>query len=394
MLRDKKGNWAFFGLAAGVFIASGIILANLLLNTPTFDQVGDTAKTVLRNVEKQQESYLDLDQKVDGASKKAAQQTAEENGLVNKKPCKQLGYEVIGQDCELSLMKTFKDNLESEIADVERNIQGQTEPVRLKTQISDAWTISYQSETSILYKVSSTIQKDTDKQKTGTTAFGDPIVSVNDIPNVKCDTDSCTAYEKPCAVKPALYNKLQQLSDYAEKHGLTIRIRSSTRTEKMQRFFYDSQHHCQQTKNQICKNEDSSQECNKKYISYLESQDLDNKRLCNPRGTCTPACNPTIEGPSGETKLNKGCTHMTGNAVDIGLKDGDRLINKEPELQDPMRRTLCDLGFVNYYEEVWHYEYNSESWKQIKSKDELDCAYADGNKDWSSVPPLHEVMES
>ena len=396
MLTKKKANEAFFGLALGIFIAAGIILVNLSMNQPNVDFVGETAQTVLANSEKQQRSFLYVDQAVDDAALQAAQHVFNADGFTDKANCKQLGYTVINESCQQDLQTTFTDELRKNLEIAGQNIPDQPDQISLASTLDEStWQISYESESSLLYTVDSQISTNQDRsEQVGQTAWGEPIVSVNDISNVQCDTgQSCTGYQKQCAVKPGVYDKLQDLSEYAAEHGLTVNVRSTTRTEEMQRFFAEEQAYCERTKPEICDADASDQECAQTYREHLDSNNMDNRLACNTAGTCSPACDPTTTTETGQEVLNKGCTHMTGNAIDIGLQRQDgTLINNDPDLRDPMRKALCDLGFINNYDEIWHYEYRSPQWRNIRQNNPQGCAYNDGDKDWSQVTPLHEVI--
>jgi hypothetical protein len=394
---NKKANEAFFGLAIGVFIAAGIILVNLNMNQPNVKYVGETAQTVLANTERQQNSFFVLDQAVDQAARQAAQQVFQSNGFPSQANCSQLGYTVEEKGCDQNITRVFKDRLQENLAVAGQNIPEQPRTVTITPNIDfNNWRISYQSQTSLLYTVESRVSTNTQQpNQAGQTAWGEPVVSVTDIPNVECDTGkSCTGYKKQCAVKPSVYNKLQDLAEYAETHSLTVRVRTTTRTEEMQRFFAESQAYCKSVKDDICGDDLNEEQCAQKYRERLQANDMDNRLACNPAGTCTPACDPTTTTDTGQEILNKGCTHMTGNAIDIGLRRPDgSLINNDPDLKDPMRKTLCNIGFINNYDEVWHYEYQSPLWRQLRQSDEKRCAYNVNGKDWSTIPPLHEAMK-
>jgi D-alanyl-D-alanine dipeptidase len=393
---NKKANEAFFVLAVGVFIAAGIILVNLGMNQPNVDYVGETAQTVLANTERQQTSFLALDQAVDQATRQAAQQVFQSNGFPSQTNCSQLGYTVADSNCEQNITQVFQDRLQQNLATAGQTVPDQPRTVTITPDIDfNTWTIGYQSQTSLLYTVESQVSTNTQQPNpAGQTAWGEPVVSVTDIPNVECDTgQSCTGYQKQCAVKPSVYNKLQDLAEYAEDHGLTVRVRSTTRTEEMQRFFAESQAYCQSVKDNICGDDLTDEQCAQKYRERLQSNNMDNRLACNPAGTCTPACDPTTTTDAGQEILNKGCTHMTGNAVDIGLRrPSGSLINNDADLKDPMRKTLCNIGFINNYDEIWHYEYQSPRWRQLRQSDEQRCAYNVNGKDWSTIAPLHEAM--
>lgn len=392
----RKANLAFFGLAFGIFIAVSIILFNLQSAEPNVDYVGQTANTVLENVEQQQQSFLDLDQRMESAMQQAAKQTVLQNGIKNPGKCQKVGYNVLGGGCEFAPKDVFDETFEDSVQNLGRSIKGlEDENVPLSTG-RDGWTVSVDSETGMLFTVDS-VRKVSESQQIGTTAFGEPVVSIQDIDNVQCDdSKSCTGFQKQCAVEGPVYNQLEKFAAYAEKHDLSVFVRSTTRSVKMQQYFEDAQQFCQRRKAslQACDNgTDNTADCRNAYKKQIQgSQRAEENDACNSDGTCNPACDPRVNG-----RLNKGCTHITGNAIDIGVYDGaigeGDLINKDPDLQRSMRRTLCEFGFVNYYPEIWHYEYKSPRWKELQRKDSTECTYAGGTQvDWASVPLLHEKI--
>ena len=265
---NRKANWAFFGLAFGVFVASGIILFNMAQSEPNVEYVGQTANIILDNTEKQQNSFLRIDHNVDIIAENAVKQTARKNGINGTEKCKELGYKVLDKGCEQDITQVLNENVESGLDTISSNLP-HIQNLEISHQLNQDGTISYQSQSALTFTVEreSTIPTNTEKQ--GTTPFGEPLVSLTDLPRIECEKSSCTGYEKQCAVKPNVYNQLKKLSNYLEKHGYRAEITSSTRTLEMQKFFFDMNQYCNQVKENRCSGDKDKRACRKKYRQVL-----------------------------------------------------------------------------------------------------------------------------
>ena len=392
---NRRGNWAFFGLTLGVFVAAGIILINLNQASPNVEFIGETAATVLQNAEKQQTSFLQIDQKMDRAARSAAKRAVNKDFIKNETGCRQLGYRIIETNCEQAPRKVFKEILDDELSIVSNQLPDHPD-LTLSSTVTDDWQISYESSTGLTYTIDEQTKLPTPETTSGKTAFGEATVSVTDLPATTCEKQSCTGYTKQC--KPTVYDQLEDVADYAEQHGYQLIIESSTRTVEMQKFFYDQSQYCEEVKKQRCNintdnpsidtlNQDS---CRQKYIDVLQDNEQDNRLACRPNGKCAKACNPFVK-INGERQPNPGCTHMTGNAVDINLLvDGQKITDQENGVK-MLRRTMCEFGFVGLHTEPWHYEYGSKNWKELRSADQLKCKYGGGpTRDWEQIPMIHE----
>ena len=64
------------------------------------------------------------------------------------------------------------------------------------------------------------------------------------------------------------------------------------------------------------------------------------------------------------------------------VQKGTDLSSQEKSFLDYRRllfHTLIDVGFVNYPEEWWHFDYGNQWWASIKNKEEAKFGYIDSS---------------
>lgn len=115
------------------------------------------------------------------------------------------------------------------------------------------------------------------------------------------------------------------------------------------------------------------------YRSYDIQKDLyDTNRNPDTGAIDPPTCNP-----GDPDNPNKGCTHLQGAAIDIGISKGD-VYNENTRLGSAREDFMCPLGWLRYKGEDWHFEYGSTNWDAAQEYvDEENnirpCSYLWGN---------------
>jgi len=109
---------------------------------------------------------------------------------------------------------------------------------------------------------------------------------------------------------------------------------------------------------------------NKLYVSYGYRDAINQIRLwkCNWNMDNSKACSPNpLNGVSG---IYQRCSHLSGSAIDIQLRDssGNQLDS------NLLRPIMFEHGWVRYTGEDWHFEYKSPLWYDFRDNCELAVA--------------------
>jgi hypothetical protein len=159
---------------------------------------------------------------------------------------------------------------------------------------------------------------------------GRELVRIENIPQITCD-ESATVVGKICAADALLVRQLKELSaNELQPKGMRLQINQAYRTYDIQK---------------------------RLFIMNCAS------------GTCSP---PTCDPDTAYM-----CPHMQSGAIDINIitADGKNLNEINPQAVEDI---MCKYGFVRWHEERWHFEYNTNKWKEIQKKyegREKPCSY-------------------
>ena len=390
-------------VAVASIIAVGFFLySQATAEQPNVQYVGETAKAILDSVETQQRNFDFLDETTRQAAQTAVREQVVNHGFQNQTyietNCEELIHPMISGDCEWQPQKHLAERTQSNIqSQIQRTPYSQSRFLSVTTSVNldETMTVSVESDASIPTVIEKTTTTEA-KTTTGSNqnAWGEPLVSLNDLNNINCQaTRSCTGYQRQCQVKPGVYNQLQELDGYLQANNLQMTITQSTRSWEMQNAFYQEEQRCESWKDSNCDGL-SDQECTEAYAEYLDDKNID---ACATSGRCVPACNP---GPN-PNQPRRACTHMTGNAIDVAVQynppNGKPVsISNKPDLHDNLRKTMCQHGFINFYQEQWHYEYKTEQWQNRYEKGQSCAYYADEvqKPNWASVTPLGEALQT
>ena len=401
------------GLAALPIIAVFILVsvAAFLYNqasadNPNVQYVGETSELILKTVEDQALGFQYMDEKIRRATTSSIATHIRQHGFEDEQfidnNCEEIVHPVITNNCTWEVDTSLNDIAEQNIqSQIQQNPYLKPRFLSVNTQVSADTQIKLRAQSSTT--VPRNIQRSTKSQsQAGSQNLRGNLVDLRDIDRVECSVEgSCTGFDRLCAAKPAVYNQLKKLEPYLEKNDFTLRVTQSTRSWEIQNAFYEERQSCLAWKEQRCQGL-TEEQCRSKRAEYIAQREQNNPgaQFCFKQGTCPLACNP---GPNPNNPNNQ-CTHMTGNAIDVELiynpPNGERMvINNQQELADNMRKTMCNYGFINLYDEVWHYEYKSQNWEDEYERGET-CAYYTDNTDgegpnsWSRIDPIHEEIGS
>ncbi len=97
--------------------------------------------------------------------------------------------------------------------------------------------------------------------------------------------------------------------------------------------------------------------------------------LAYKSGNGPVACGPSDESRIDDISAYSNCPHVIGKAIDISLgrmSSNPREITEEQVIT--LRNLMCEVGWVNFGGEWWHYEYNTNQYRQAVAANK--CYYS------------------
>lgn len=344
-------------VALFALITTGYFIYNLTTaNQPNVDYVGETTQLILETIERQERAFQFLDETVRHASHQAIQQQLNTHGFKSEayidNNCEELVHPVIGSRCAWKTTKHLESLTQQELRQrKQKNPYVQTRLLDLQTNatVGSHVTVNVTSEQNVTMAIQEQPPGTTTTLQ-GQTPFGEKIVKIQGLNNIDCGTgQSCTGLDRRCKTKPEVYNALKELDAYIDKHSLDItgEITQATRSWEMQHRLYRAAEICQGWKQTNCANTDTSR-CENSYVDHVSNLP---GNYCSLGGVCK-ACDP-----GDPSNPNKGCSHMTGDSVDIHFTtpQGTDINNQYTEA---LRNTMCKFDLKNTVaSEDWHYEH-------------------------------------
>jgi len=340
---NKKGQYLLWGWMIGIITILGTMF---YLSSQVYDDdgafIGDDALSILEGSERFERTITQLDI-ISEASYHEFLKIHSSNNFIPD-----------DSDCEYLINPIYTDTCKPKVEGVEEQVRQEFNA--MQTQIKTDVTVpnievSIENETVIYATPENTLETIIYKEpqtgissRTGeTTPLGEQLVTLQGIPYITCGPNV------NCKAIPTLKNQLEQFSqEYLQQNNIEMYITSAYRSRADQL-----------------------------------------RQLRENGGDTTYACDPTTTV----------CPHMTGKAIDMNLiYNNSRNLNNptntetEKVSRNRVRKVLCEYGFINYWPEHWHYEYESNQWKQQRQNNPNNCAYNDPqNRDWSQIAMWKEV---
>ena len=401
---NRKGAITFFFVALGVAVALGVFLYNMQQAQPHVEYTGETADQILKTINAHQSAFLYLDTATHPAMQEASNNLFRNTGYATttarSNDCEELIHPVLEGDCEWNTKERLNKEFNTQFQDrANQNPYTKGQVLTFDTQIrqaGDDYAFTVESTEEIPLRIQDAIGRigEASQPSTGRTVFNEQLVPIQGFEHITCERSvSCTGYPRNCLIKPEVYNQLREvdnyLDQYQDQYGFKMRITQATRSWEIQKAFWDQYSFCTNYKQDNCANPDTAA-CNQTYLNRVQTLEAQGRTFCAPKALCTPACNP-----GSRDNPNQGCTHMTGNAVDIELKatvDEQRItVDDTPRYYPSLKRTMCNLGFVSVAGEEWHYEYKSPQWNNIY--EDGYCEYgSNGRRTYEEAEPLHIAL--
>lgn len=341
LLKQKKGQYLLWGWLIGVIVVLGTMF---YLSQQVYEgdaYIGDDALAILEGSESFQRTLNQLDLLADASFDEFIELHASNNFLSDSDDCEYLINPIYTEECKPEL-EGLESEVETRFSALEQRVSREVTIQDINVEFEDEHIVYQSPEDSLEQFIYTSPQRHLVQQTIDETPLGDPLVSLETVPNVDCvEGDTCQAV-------PELKDNLERMSEeYLQPNNLDVIITSSFRSRAEQ-------------------------------LRLLERAGGDTTYACDPRRSV--------------------CNHMTGMAIDLNILYNNINLNnfrsgeEQEESRNRVRKALCEYGFVNYWVEHWHYEYKSNQWENVRKDNPEGCAYGGGEDiDWSEVKIWKEV---